>query len=301
MNEVSLLRESLRAHLPWHGARLTFIAMFLLSLIRVRSVNFSELAVAFGGEALEESRYKRIQRFFKGFDCEQAVIAKALVAILKIPEPWVLSIDRTEWKFGQVVFNILVLGVVHQGVAIPLVWTMLSKRGNSNTGERMELMGKYLEQFGEIKVDCLCGDREFIGQDWVSYLRAAPQTPFRIRIKSNNLLFDGKRSLAVSVVFSDLKIGQLRVLRKKRLLWGHRLYIAALKLDDGSLLVVATQKSPHKAVEDYAKRWGIETLFGILKSRGFNLEDTHLTEPERLSKLFSLLALAVVWALHIGQ
>ena len=121
-----------------------------------------------------------------------------------------------------------------------------------------------------------------------------------MRIKSNNLLFDGKRSLAVSVVFSDLKIGQLRVLRKKRLLWGHRLYIAALKLDDSSLLVIATQKSPHKAIEDYAKRWGIETLFGILKSRGFNLEDTHLSDPERLSKLFGLLALAVVWALHIG-
>ena len=28
-------------------------------------------------------------------------------------------------------------------------------------------------------------------------------------------------------------------------------------------------------------RWAIETLFGILKSRGFNLEDTHLKEMER--------------------
>ena len=41
-----------------------------------------------------------------------------------------------------------------------------------------------------------------------------------------------------------------------------------------------------------ADRWQIETLFGCLKTRGFNFEDTHLTDPERLSKLLGLLALA---------
>jgi hypothetical protein len=30
------------------------------------------------------------------------------------------------------VFNILMFGVVHEGVAFPLVWTMLDKKGNSN-------------------------------------------------------------------------------------------------------------------------------------------------------------------------
>jgi hypothetical protein len=49
---------------------------------------------------------------------------------MKIPQPWVLSIDRTEWSFGQTRFNIFILGVVHQGVAYPLVWTMLEKKGN---------------------------------------------------------------------------------------------------------------------------------------------------------------------------
>ncbi len=41
-------------------------------------------------------------------------------------------------------------------------------------------------------------------------------------------------------------------------------------------------------IDDYAQRWGIETLFGIFKSRGFNLEDTHLIDSERLSRLFAL-------------
>jgi len=36
-------------------------------------------------------------------------------------------------------------------------------------------------------------------------------------------------------------------------------------------------------------------LFGALKSRGFNLEDTHLKEPERLTRLLALLAIAFTW------
>ena len=301
MHEVNLLRERLRAHFPWHGARLSFIAMFLMALIRVRTVDFSQLAIAFSGNALVESNYKRIQRFFKGFEVDEVAVAKALVAILDIPEPWVLSVDRTEWQFGTSVFNILVLGVVHHGVAIPLVWSMLDKRGNSNTLERMNLFARFLEHFGDVQISHLCGDREFIGQLWFSYLKAAPKTPFRMRIKSNHKLFDGRRSLSVKTVFGELPPGHQRVLRKKRRLWGHWLYLAALKLDDGSLLVIATQSTPHSAIADYAQRWGIETLFGMLKTRGFRLEDTHLRDGERLSKLFALLALALGWAIHLGE
>ncbi|ELS30336.1 hypothetical protein Pse7429DRAFT_4616 [Pseudanabaena biceps PCC 7429] len=51
-----------------------------------------------------------------------------VVKVMKIPEPWVISIDRTDWKFGKTVFNVLTLGVVHHGVAFPLVWMMLDKK-----------------------------------------------------------------------------------------------------------------------------------------------------------------------------
>jgi hypothetical protein len=42
------------------------------------------------------------------------------------------------------VFNVLTLGVVHHGVAFPLVWIMLDKKGNSNTRERCELWNRFL-------------------------------------------------------------------------------------------------------------------------------------------------------------
>ena len=58
---------------------------------------------------------------------------------MEIHEPGVLNLDRTEWKFGSKVFNILTLGVVHQGVGFPLLWWMLDKKGNSHTQERVDL------------------------------------------------------------------------------------------------------------------------------------------------------------------
>ena len=144
-------------------------------------------------------------------------------------------------------------------------------------------------------------DREFIGSYWFGYLLQDPRTPFRIRIRENPLLSDGRTSRKVSLLFADLQVGQTKILRHKRRLWGHWVYIAALRLADGSLLVVATQTAPKSAISDYAKRWGIETLFGMFNTRGFCLESTHLTDRKRLSKLLALLSLALCWAILVGE
>jgi Transposase DDE domain len=74
-----------------------------------------------------------------------------------------------------------------------------------------------------------------------------------------------------------------------------------LRLEDGDLLVIATQSAPQSAIRDYAQQWGIETLFGIFKTRGFCLESTHLTDPQRLSKLLALLSLALCWVVLTGE
>jgi hypothetical protein len=36
-------------------------------------------------------------------------------------------------------------------------------------------------------------------------------------------------------------------------------------------------------------------MFRAMKTSGFNLEDTHLTDLERISKLIALIAVAFVW------
>ena len=71
-------------------------------------------------------------------------------------------------------------------------------------------------------------------------------------------------------------------------------------MPDNSLLIVIGSPDYQGLIQDYAQRWGIETLFGIFKTRGFCLESTHFTDPKRLRKLFALLTLALAWSLKTG-
>ncbi|MGF1525711.1 MAG: hypothetical protein ACFCBW_02795, partial [Candidatus Competibacterales bacterium] len=50
----------------------------------------------------------------------------------------------------------------------------------------------------------------------------------------------------------------------------------------------------------YLVRWAIERLFYAWKSGGFNLEDTHFTQPHRVERLVVLVALASAWAIRVG-
>lgn len=305
MFELNTLRARLQPHLGWHGARTLFVAAFIIALFRRKTVNLSELSVAFPGQAKPDSHYKRQQRFFRAFELDYGVIAKLVVTWMAIPEPWVLAVDRTQWDVGSTTVNILTLGVVHEGIAFPLVWMMLDKKGNSNTGERIDLMERFYELFPAVEVRCLTTDREFVGGDWLSYLLLAPgeklKTPFRLRIRHSERLNDGHHQRKVSVVFAHLQLGETQGLTKRRRLWGRWVYVAATRMNNGKLLVVATDQAPETAIADYALRWSIETLFGMFKSRGFCLEETSMREPERLKKLFAWLTLALCWAVKMGQ
>jgi hypothetical protein len=53
------------------------------------------------------------------------------------------------------------------------------------------------------------------------------------------------------------------------------------------------------AIALYKKRRSIEVLFSYLKTTGFNFEDTHLTKHDRISKLFGILSIAVVWCYKV--
>ncbi|MFN4856951.1 MAG: hypothetical protein ACK5NP_09750 [Pseudanabaena sp.] len=74
---------------------------------------------------------------------------------------------------------------------------------------------------------------------------------------------DGLKQLRADICSQDLQVGQSKVLSKLRLVWRHLLYIAAMRLEDGDLLIVPTAHDPDKAIADYAERWAIETLFRL--------------------------------------
>lgn len=66
------------------------------------------------------------------------------------------------------------------------------------------------------------------------------------------------------------------------------------------LLIVASFNKQDQAFINYKERWQIETMFRAMKTSGFNLEDTHLSDLVRISKLIALVAIAFVWAYRAG-
>lgn len=285
-------------------ARLTFIAQYLLALIKTRSVNGTLLASAFTGLATSESVYRRIQRFFAECSFSDNHLAAIVVSLAQRQEEkgrrgFILCIDRTIWQIGSLWVNILMVSIVQGDTSYPLVWAFLPKRGNSSTAERTALMKRVLAVIPKEQILCLTADREFIACAWFQWLRQHG-VPFSCRIRANTTIRRNNQDVHISTLFSHLsgntkfKCGRLQMM-------GCRLWVSGCRVEDDYCIVVSATLSDTHALELYAKRWAIETLFAGLKSRGFNLEQTHMTNTVRLSTLLNLLALAFVWAHRVGE
>ena len=78
--------------------------------------------------------------------------------------------DRINWMFGVFKINILFLAISHKGMAIPVLWTLLPKKGCSNTEERIQLLQKFQRIFPDQAIQRLLMDREFKGKHWLKFL-----------------------------------------------------------------------------------------------------------------------------------
>ena len=163
-------------------------------------------------------------------------------------------------------------------------------------------MERFLVVFGVERIAVLLADREFVGEAWLHWLQQQG-IPFHQRIKCDTLVPNHwNRIMRIDALLGSLKPGQVHRLPGRRPIWGCFVHLSALRLDDGEWLILATFGAPQdQAIDAYADRWPVETLFACLKTRGFNFEDTHLTDAARLSKMMGLLALAFAWSHRIGE
>jgi len=274
----------------------------ILAMIAVRTVNLVDIACAFGGGNTRAlSNYRRLQRFFSGYEIDYAQVASFLFGLFAHNKKVYLSMDRTNWQWGKSPINILMLSLVYKGTAIPIYWSMISSKGNSSTQVRIDLVDRFIHHFGK---DCLAGllcDREFVGKDWFAYLKSSG-IPFYIRIKSNALTTNsGGQGTNVWTLFLGLKHREERVLRGAREVYGIDVFLVGVRCDDGEQLIVATHAENPDAIAIYRLRWEVETLFDCLKGRGFRFEDTRITDPHRIQKWVAVLAIAFAWAYRVGE
>jgi hypothetical protein len=295
------LGRTLSSHLDLSKSRLETLSWLILGLVTARTVNLSHLASQCDSQAQVSSSYRRLQRFFQHVRLEGDWLALAVVRLLRLKAPYVLCLDRTNWKIGQRDVNILMLAITTRRLRIPLMWTVLDKPGSSNQGECIALMRRYLALFGSGSIAWLLADREFIGGRWMAFL-LKNKVLFAIRVRTNSIIHfqDGREEQLKSLLakphgFKRLRSQAARLQAMDKDL-GFPLNFAAKRLGDGDLLIVASNGPAQKALQAYRRRWQIECLFGDSKTRGLNMEDTRLTQPAKLDTLLVIITLAMAWA-----
>jgi Transposase DDE domain len=281
-------------------ARKKFIILFVLAMIKTRSVQFCEVAQALNDEVKASSNEVRIQDFFREVVLDYEQLALLLAMFLPKKGKVTLCIDRTEWDFGKCQVNVLMIVVRCKEITIPLYWEMLdNKSGNSNTRDRIALLKKCVKLLGAKRIGLFLGDREFIGHRWLKFLKSqgilfCVRVPRHHKItryiglnervdKIEDLLREGK-----ILRFDDCMVDGV---------WGN-LYAKQLSGED-ILFLFGTAKTKYLPVL-YKKRWRIESFFQNVKKRGFNLEDTHLKSLEKLKKLVGLVCIAYAMIANIG-
>ncbi|PTT73232.1 hypothetical protein DD829_20145 [Chryseobacterium sp. HMWF035] len=146
------------------------------------------MANAFDSNATAGSSFRRIQRFMADFDLPMKLIFSFIFSILPEKGNLVLVLDRTNWKFGSSNINILMLGIYYKNIAIPIMFRILDKRGNSDTTERIELIRQFITWFGRDCINCLLADREFVGHHWLEFLNKN-NIRYYIRLRKNFKVF----------------------------------------------------------------------------------------------------------------
>ena len=272
-----------------------FISQFVLAVLRVRSSNLSKIAVAFETGVEFLSTYRQIQRFLSNLK----TVEIDYLGLLKIEGKLKVAIDRTEWKFGKVWVNILTVSVVYKRVAIPIIWQTVNQKGNAKASEHLEIIKRLIAAIGKGRIAEIYGDREFAGKELFSFL-LAERIDFRIRLKASHLA-DG---ISFKTRWRNLS-ERVKLRGKVKVeVFGLNLYVSCMKLKkagQAEYLIVASGEQGKDALAEYKVRWAIETMFGCLKSRGFEMEETHLTKTKKINKLLMLLALALCLAILTGE
>ena len=294
------LTAILKAEFKLHGARLKFMSQFIKALIIVRTVNLNSLSSALNPVVYPESNEKRLKRFFNEIHLDKVSFAKLMLTLIPKAESYILSLDRTNWKVGQVNINILMLGVCHKGIVLPLVWQLLDKRGNSNTRERLSLIDELLRYLPSSQIEAIVADREFEGKTWFKGLKKR-NLAFVMRLKNNTRIGSKGLNSIAKKRYDYLAKGEIYACPKYVWIQGVRLKLAVTKSQEGELLVLACNAKPELACVYYAQRWNIECLFSALKKRGFNFEDTRLIHSDKLNNLIILLSLTFTWAHLMGE
>jgi hypothetical protein len=299
------LTQSSLGELTGNGARhLNTLVALISGIVASKSTQLPKAAIQVPDVTKPESRVKRFARWVgnDGITEEKYVLPYAEFLLTRLALPTlVLVLDSSVVGRGCIA---LMLHVVYHGRALP--WAWIVRRGTKgHFPEALHIaLVKHVHPFIPAGVPVvLLGDGAFDGtglqhtldtMGWSYVCRTGMQMtatwqgqPFRLD-PVGTCLRPGRLVALSPVGFTEAAYGPIMLI----CCWA--------KGYKEPLYLVTTMTSAEEACRWDAKRFRIETFFSDQKSRGFHLDKSHMSAPQRLSRLLIASCLAYIWIVYLG-
>jgi len=282
---------------------LTTLAAMICGIIMGKSCQLPTMARKVPDGAKAESRAKRFSRFIQNeridFESYYLPFVKELLIHLAQTRDLAFIIDGSEVGHECIT---LMISLVYSKRALPITWLVVKGcKGHLSEQLHLELLSQLQAILPQNCQAIFLGDGEFDGIELQMALqsmglRYVCRTAKNTQLYEDDLPFSfsdlvlqrGDRIDVPNVWFTKEGYGPVTVIAR----WG---------MDyKEPIFLVTNIELVSEAVYWYKKRFQIETFFSDEKSRGFNLDKSHLSDPQRLAVLMIAACLAYLWIIYLG-
>lgn len=287
------------------GQHLAILAAFISGIVGSKSSQLPSIATKVPDRAKPDSRVKRLSRWLDNAAILEEVYflpyAEMLLRHLAL-ETLVLVMDGSSVGRGCCA---LMIHVIYKGRALPLAWRV-----------RQCPKGHFPEDFHIALVELVStlipagtsvvflGDGEF---DGIRLQKTLHDLGWRYacRTSKSNTVTWKDETFSMDELGACIKPGrliELKAVAVTREAYGPVLLLCCwAKGYAEPLYLVSNMAVAEEAIDYYQKRFRIETFFSDQKSRGFHIQKSHLTDPQRLSRLLIASCLAYIWVVYLGS
>ncbi len=277
--------------------------MMVAGIIQGKSARLNSIAEETPGKAKNKSVFRRLQRFVSNDRVDAQAhfmpFASQIVEALSVNR-LVVAIDGSQVGRGCMV---LMVGVAYRNRLLPLTWLVYKgKKGHASAARHIQVLQQLQPLIPEDSEVVLLGDGEFDNVAMLEWVETNTSWEFVVRTaKSSQVWIEGKQErleelaeeegIIVSLYdtfFTSREYGPLNAIAW----WGEGY--------EEPIYLLTNLQDTDEACQWYQKRALIETLFSDQKSRGFGIDKSHLTDPEKLHRLLVGACLAYIWMIWLG-
>ncbi len=281
---------------------LTTLAVFISGIVGSKSSQLPSIATKVPDRATPDSRVKRLSRWLDHEAILEEVYllpyAEMLLTQLAF-ETLVLVMDVSGVGRGCCA---LMMHVISEGRALPLTWRVRQcPKGHFPEDLHIALVALVSDLIPVGTKVVLLGDGEFDGTKLQETMHEAGWWYTCRTSKGNTATWEGE-TFHVAELGWSLKAGRLTEL--KEVDFTHDAYGPVMvrccwaKGEAAPWYLVSNMERAEDAIAYYKKCFRIETFFSDQKSRGFNIHKSHLSDPQRLSRLLIAACLAYIWVVY---